>query len=120
MLTLNVSRVLLHKGIREPYGYLKSIGYKQAKANRLSKGQVVFISLDDMENLCLELNCTPNDLLDWCPDDNENGIATNHALQAIYRKDDSANIMAMVQGLPLEKIEAIEKLIAENIEEKKR
>jgi DNA-binding Xre family transcriptional regulator len=117
MLKLNVSRVLLHKGVGESCQFLKRLGYKSAKASRMVRGQVAFISLYDMENLCLELNCTPNDLLDWHPNGPAHVVA-NHALQAICRKDDSAGIMAMVQGLPLEKIEEIEKLIAENVGEK--
>lgn len=117
MLKFDVSRVLLMKGIGRPGVYLRKLGYTPGKASRLVNGTTASINLYDLEQICLRLNCTPNDLLDWSPSDSEDDIA-NHALQSIRRKEAAVGLVALVQGLPVEKMQAIEKLILENIGEK--
>ena len=65
MLQFNVGRVLKAKGIEKPASYLKSQGFSSATTTRILHESSVGFSLQMVERICLVLNCTPNDLLEW-------------------------------------------------------
>jgi len=114
MLKMNISRVLALKGIDNAYTYLKKHGYKHTKAYWLSKSLTQKVDIDDLERICLSLNCTPNDLFEWSPSTPENDIE-GHALQTIRRKDAAVGLVKLVQGLPVEQMDEIEKMILEKV-----
>ena len=72
------------------------------------------IDVNDLERICLKLNCTPNDLFEWTPSKPENDI-DGHALQSIRRKDAAVGLVKLVQGLPVEQMDEIEKMILEKV-----
>ncbi len=111
---MNISRVLALKGIDNAYAYLKKQGYKHNKAYHLAYSLRQKVDLSDLEEICLQLNCTPNDLLEWNPSHTEHDIA-GHALQSIRRKEAAVGLVKLVQGLPVEKMDEIEKFILETI-----
>jgi DNA-binding Xre family transcriptional regulator len=114
MLKMNISRVLALKGIDNAYAYLKKQGYKHNKAYHLAYSLRQKVDLSDLEEICMRLNCTPNDLLEWNPSHPEHDIA-GHALQSIRRKEAAVGLVKLVQGLPVEKMDEIEKFILETI-----
>lgn len=118
MLKMNISRVLALKGIDNAYAYLKKHGYKHNKAYHLSRSLTQKVDIDDLEEICLGLNCTPNDLFEWTPSKPENDIE-GHALQSIRRKDAAVGLVKLVQGLPVEQMDEIERMILEKVKKVK-
>ena len=118
MLKLNISRVLALKGIDNSYSFLKAHGYKHNKAYHLSRSLTQKIDLNNLEDICLSLNCTPNDLFEWTPSKPETDIE-GHALQSIRRKDAAVGLVKLVQGLPVEQMDEIERMILEKVRKSK-
>jgi DNA-binding Xre family transcriptional regulator len=114
MIKLNIARVLMLKGIGKPYEYFLSIGYRRTKAYSLSNSIAKKMDLDDLESICLRLNCTPNDVLEWTPSKSEHDIA-HHALQTLRRKDSAVGLVSLVQSLPVEHMDEVEKFILEKM-----
>ncbi|WP_320054084.1 helix-turn-helix transcriptional regulator [uncultured Acetobacteroides sp.] len=112
MLKLDISRVLLLKGGSKPFTFLLKLGYKRAKAFNMANNRNSSVALHDLEQICLRLNCTPNDVLEWTPSKSEDDIA-NHALQSIRRKDNAVGLVKLVEGLPAEEMAAVEQFIRE-------
>jgi hypothetical protein len=114
MLKLNISRVLMLKGVGKPYTYLVKHGYRRSKAYHLANSLTQKVDLDDLENICLKLNCSPNDLFEWTPSRIEEDIP-HHALQSIRRKDSAVALVSLVQSLPVEHMDEVEKFILEKM-----
>lgn len=112
MLKLNILRVLRLKGVEDASTYLKRLGYHRTKAYNLAHSKKSSIDFHDMEVLCKQLNCTPNDLMEWSPSKAEDDVP-NHALQSIRRKDAAVGLVSLVQSLPVEEMAEIEKIILE-------
>ena len=65
---------LLHLMIEKEISNAELMRNANISANIISKlknGQ--YIALDKLESICIALNCTPNDILDFVPGTNENG-----------------------------------------------
>jgi DNA-binding Xre family transcriptional regulator len=116
MLKLNIARVLHLRGIYDTNEYLRGLGYSRNKVIRLAKDQLESFNRYDMERICLDLNCTPNDLLEWRPSQKMN-VDDDHALRALERRKAALGVVELVQGLPVEEVEAVERFI---LERKKR
>ncbi len=70
--------------------------------------------LDHIEKLCITLNCTPNDVFEWLPDDLLDD-RPDHPLQQIRRREKHIEISKMLSKVSLEKLELIEQMIAEQV-----
>lgn len=114
MLQLNLNRIFKARGIAQPYKFLVQSGFVPFTAHKYKNGQVEHMRLDHIEKLCTLLNCTPNDLFEWLPDDLLEDRA-NHPLQAIRKREKQVEINKILAGVSLEKLEAIEKLIAQQV-----
>ncbi|MBN2637499.1 MAG: hypothetical protein JXR65_00255 [Bacteroidales bacterium] len=72
-----------------------------------------------MEKICLLLNCTPNDVMQWIPDGNET-VEKNQPLNKLLRTQNKViDITRSLNSLPLDKLEEIGKYIDEQISEDK-
>lgn len=71
MLFINIKRAMRLRGIDNHYHFLLNLGFVPSTANNFLRGQVEHLKLDQLERLCLALNCTPNDLLEWRPAENQ-------------------------------------------------
>lgn len=73
-------------------------------------------SLETVEKLCLSLNCTPNDLLEWVPS-RDMAANTTHSLNALKRNEAFlTNVTQLVNGASLEKLERIQEIIQKELE----
>ena len=63
-----------------------------------------------MKRLCLILRCTPNDLLEWIPGDN-NTIDETHPINMICKNDKIVSITKTLNSVPIAKLDEIERLI---------
>jgi DNA-binding Xre family transcriptional regulator len=113
MLNLNLRRIFKARGIEQPYKYLVQKGFVPFTAHKYKNGKVEHMRLDHIERLCILLNCTPNDIFDWVPNDLLDDHP-NHPLQRIRKREKKVEINKLLAGMSLEKLEEIEKMIAEN------
>lgn len=112
MLDLNVARVLNLRGITlRHYSYLTKNGFIRSTASKLVRNQTWQIRFSLLEQLCLLLNCTPNDLFQWRPDEHQ-AITENTALKSLIRGEQEAAISQMVKDMPIEKLERVKELLA--------
>jgi DNA-binding Xre family transcriptional regulator len=61
-IVLNLKPVFAARNIIHPYAYLLKIGINTTTANKMLKGEAIQLNFNQMTLLCLNLNCTPNDL----------------------------------------------------------
>lgn len=102
MFILNVKRILRLRGIEKHYNFLLDLGFVPSSAHNFLNSTVQNVKLDQLERLCLALNCTPNDLLEWRPSANQT-IAETHSMHGLKKKD----INQMLGDVPVEKFEQI-------------
>ena len=110
MLFLNVKRILDMRGISRPFTYLLNNGFIRSTAQRFIRGEVEQIRLDHLEQLCLLLNCSPNDLLGWRPNNNTK-VSENHPLQALAAPKSAPPISELVKDIPVDKLDKIAELL---------
>ena len=111
MILLNLKRIFKARGIEQPYKFLVKSGFVPFTAHKYKNSKVEQIRLDHIEQLCILLNCTPNDIFEWMPndllDDRE-----DHPLQTIRRREKKMDISRMLSKLSLSKLEEVEKMLA--------
>jgi len=112
MLYFNVKRLLDLRGIDRPYTFLVKNGFVSQTATNIINNQIARITPAQMETLCLLLNCTPNDLLDWRPSANA-VVPENHPLRTLTKEKTPPPISEMVKDLPVEKLSRLESMINE-------
>lgn len=110
MLTFNFGRVFKARGIEKPFSYLVKAGYSDNFATRVANSRMERMNLKDIEKLCVMLQCTPNDILQWIPDAKE-ANSEKHPLAALKRTDSFTPLRQMLKDVPLDKLSAIETLI---------
>ncbi|MFN8277921.1 MAG: helix-turn-helix transcriptional regulator [Chitinophagales bacterium] len=112
MLQLNLKRIFKARGVQQPYKFLTDGGFVSFTAHKYKNAQVRQIRLDHIERLCILLNCTPNDIFEWFPDDlleNRN----DHPLNCIRQREKTVDINKKLARLPLQKLEEIEQYISQ-------
>jgi DNA-binding Xre family transcriptional regulator len=112
MLNLNLKRIFKARGIEMPYKFLTQHGFVPFTAHKYKNGKVEHMRLDHIEKLCILLNCTPNDLFEWLPDDLLDD-RPEHPLQKIRQREKKIEIGKLLSKMSLEKLEEIEKMIAD-------
>ena len=115
MLKVNILRVCSIRSINKPLSFFRNHGFSSASATRMAGGTMNSFSLETVEKLCLALNCTPNDLLEWVP---SKDMATNttHSLNSLKRNEALLNsVSQLVNSVPLEKLERIQEIIQKEL-----
>lgn len=110
MLSINAGRVFKLRGLS---GYL--IRLVRAKISRRTArgfldGSAVNIRLKHLEKMCLMLNCTPNDLFDWKPDEEINP-PESHALYSLQRNEEIKLFSEKLKDVPIEKLAELNEII---------
>ena len=62
-IVLHIKPILAARNIIHPSAYLIKIGINNSTANKMLKGEAVQVNFRQLTTLCLNLNCTPNDLM---------------------------------------------------------
>ena len=117
MLRYNFERVLKARGIDRPYAYLVQQGVHGHLASGIRKNKVRLLRMDSLEKLCLILHCTPNDVMEWIPDEQQ-ASDKNQPLNSLKRTDAIIHLTQTLNALPLEKVEEIMKSIDEQVNKK--
>jgi DNA-binding Xre family transcriptional regulator len=110
MIQLNLNRIFKARGIEQPYRFLVKGGFVSFTAHKYKNGKVDQIRLDHIEQLCILLNCTPNDIFEWVPNDLLDD-RPDHPLQKIRRREKRIEINRLLSKMPLHKLEEIETLL---------
>lgn len=104
------------RGIVRRSAYLYKNGFHRSSAVRIAGNQVWEIRFSNLEKLCLLLNCTPNDLFQWKPDEGQEATE-NTALKALVRDKAEPGLAHIVKDFPLEKLEKVKTLLKQLKEE---
>lgn len=115
MMSYDFKRVIKARGIDYPFSFLKKCGFSDNFAVKVNQNKVIRLDLKHMEQLCLQLRCTPNDFMVWVPENGQK-VEADHPLQEIRRNDEQVEITRMLSSIPLGKLAGIKKLIQEQVQ----
>lgn len=111
MLHFRLRYLLETKGITQPYNYLIRLGFTPNVSTRLLNSKMGQLKLSQIQLLCKELHCTPNDLLEFVPS-HESILPENHPLLTLVRDDKPFNIIGRINQLSFDEIKEVEQLIS--------
>jgi len=114
MIKYNFERIFKARGIARPFSFLQKNGFSDNFASRIKNNKVARLNPQHLERLCLLLKCTPNDLMEWIPDD-ISVIDDAHPLNEIRRPSAEIDLVRTINSIPLGKIEEIENIIRAHI-----
>jgi len=114
MITINIQRVMNARGITTYYKFLVKNGFTPSTATKLVNNTIEYFKFDHIEKLCNLLNCTPNDLIEWTPNEKSED-KPNHPLQAIRKRGGNVNLTEILKTLPMDKLKEVEKLIQDSM-----
>lgn len=111
MLKYNIKYLLEARGITKPLAHLTKAGVTYQMAHNLINNKVAAIKPAVIEKLCTHLNCTPNDLMEWIPDDKTN--TQKHPLETLQRKPIPQQLQNITADIPVNKLKQFEEKILE-------
>lgn len=113
MLQYNFDRMFKARGVERPYTYMIHSGFGSNLATRMRRNQVRSVRLETLERICLLLRCTPNDVMEWTPDDQDD---KDHPLNRLRRTESKVvDITRSLNALPMDKLEEISKFIDKQV-----
>ncbi len=101
MLYLNIKNVCNLRGIDNPHQFLRKNGFTIHTTHRLVNNQLEGISYQNLEKLCIILNCTPNDLISFTPS-KDSTIPQSHPIHKLNHTNESSPLGNALKSLPLE------------------
>ena len=118
MLVFNFNRIFYIKGIKFPVAWLMNHGFSDKFASGVANDRYKRMNLADVERLCTVFQCTPNDMLEWIPDNKETDLE-NHFMAPLLRQEKVLNLTKTLNSIPYDKLIEIEKLIQAEVEKGK-
>jgi DNA-binding Xre family transcriptional regulator len=109
MFILNIKKILTAKGISNYQKFLKSAGFSTNQTYYLLSLSPATIRLANLEKLCIALNCTPNDLIEWTPQKSDN-IPQSHQLFHLKPKE-TFDFKAISSDIPVSKLPELKSII---------
>lgn len=83
-IVLHLQPIIALRNIVFPTAYLIKIGINNSTATKMLKGEAVQLNFRQLTALCVNLNCTPNDLLAL----RQMHLADNHQLLQLQKVED--------------------------------
>lgn len=118
MINLRIAALCEERLIKHAFTALVEAGISTTKARQYLDNKTNRLMVDDIEILCRLLHCTPNDLLEWTPNNKAQDYEGN-PLEAI-RKKPLFNLEDILKGMTVGEIKAmVEKKKKEEEERKK-
>lgn len=106
-IVLHLEPVLTARNIMHPTAFLIKIGVNNAMANKMLRGDAVQINFRQLTTLCLNLNCTPNDLLAI----RKMELPEHHALNALHPLAPDEAIISISDWLATKTVEEVQELM---------
>lgn len=114
MIQYNFKRIFKARGIDKEFSYLTKAGFSVSFASKVKNNKISRLDLRMIERLCLLFRCTPNDLMEWTPDiDNE--IDKEHPIYQIRKSEKIVDITRTLNSVPIGQLDEIEQLIKDKI-----
>ena len=107
MITIYVKELVQLRGYNARPSELEKVGFLHSSAKEILSGKATSIKLSTLNNLCVTLNCTPNDILNYT---NTDGVPPEHALQKII-KHRHENIQEKLSKLSVEELNKLYDLV---------
>ena len=111
MLQWNIGPLLLAKGVKKPYAWLRGIKMSHDVAHRILTGKHHRVDKVMISRICAEAWCTPNELFVWEPDANAI-MDARHPLNKLKAKAIS-KLNDKLKKMTPEQIAALDKLADE-------
>ncbi|CAN5468511.1 hypothetical protein BH10ACI1_BH10ACI1_24610 [soil metagenome] len=110
MLKFNPKRIFALRGVEKRSGFLVRLGFSYPQATQFLKSGNPSVKVRHIEQLCIALNCTPNDLFEWKPDTNT-VLPDAHSLNTLDKGAAAKSLQQMVKDIPSERLAEIENLL---------
>lgn len=111
MISLNLHRIMLQKGITRSYNHLRKLGLTHSMAKQYVAGTHKTMMFKDMEKICISLHCTPNDLLEWRKTEKDPELPDTHPLKVLHHSETTANINQLLINANPEKLMEVQRLL---------
>lgn len=79
----HLKRMMALRDISTPHRYVQKLGIPQGSATAWLHNRNASLRLEQLEKLCIALNCTPNDLFSWKGDGSD--LPAGHELRKLVR-----------------------------------
>lgn len=106
-IVLDLKTVLTTRGITHPTTFLLKIGINNNSANKMLKGEAVQVNMKQLTALCLNLNCTPNDLFAL----RSMELPEHHALTSLQAYEPKADELTIKEWLAGKSVEEVRELM---------
>lgn len=106
-IVLHLEPVLAARNIVHPTAFLMKIGINNTMASKMLRGDAVQLNFRQLTTLCLNLNCTPNDLLAL----RDLQLPEQHALKALRPLVTEESAMSIQDWLATKTIEEVQELM---------
>jgi DNA-binding Xre family transcriptional regulator len=110
MFKLRIKETMKQMGVKPTISKLTFLGSKYSTAYNLMNGKAKSIKLKTLFDICIYLNCTPNDLLDIA-DKDMNLIPKGHPLLKLKKPDYIHSPISTLRDLPYDKINEANELL---------
>ena len=106
MFILEIRQAFLERGIKYPYAQLLKLGIGRDSAQKMLRGEAVQIHFAHLEQLCLLLNCTPQELIKY---KSAHPLPENSPLQAWLYKEETplAETLQALSPAQLQELKAL-------------
>ncbi|MBE0539673.1 MAG: helix-turn-helix transcriptional regulator [Ignavibacterium sp.] len=110
MLKLNANAIFAAKSIVKPNAFLRKNGFTTNTASKIVTGKIKAIQLGRLEKLCLLLNCTPHDILEWEPDTTL-GDPKKFEMSKLIKDKKIVVLSEELRGLTLAQVEEVHRFV---------
>lgn len=107
-LKFDVKRMLKARNVLHPATFLIRAGISNASAINLLKNRLGGIKWEQLQKICIALNCTPNDLFTYTG--NPSDLPVGHELNGLIRTP-VESLQDKLLKLPANKLEKLRKMI---------
>ena len=106
MLRFELQSLMESREVHQPLNFLVKAGFNYHTAHRLLNTNPRSIRMDHVEQLCIALNCTPDDLLVWDAPKSM-GNLSKHALKKLTNRQRKGSILPKIKSLPQDKLDEL-------------
>lgn len=106
MLRFELQSLMESREVHQPLSFLVKAGFNYHTAHRLLRSNTRSVRMDHVEQLCIALNCTPDDLLAWeAP--RTMGNLSKHPLKKLTNRQRKGSILPKIKSLPQDKLDEL-------------
>ena len=116
MLQYNFKPIFALRAITRPFAFLRQNGFSNSFAAKVTQNKVKVLNNRELERLCLVFDCTPNELLEWVPDEGL-PVDDKHSLHKLLASSRIINISKSLSNLPIDKLKEVYDFLNEKLEE---